>query len=294
MKSFALASCFAIIAPLLAPGCSASPQSVGQLPDGGNPGDDGGSGSCSGSAPLCFGSNAQMCCGNDPAGTAVCHGGQWTCGGAPAPGCNGTSCLAHDAGPPLDGSSGTDGSSGGCVGTAPLCFGSDVQMCCGNDPAGSAVCQGGQWTCGGAPAPGCNGTSCLAQDAGPPLDGSSGTDGSMVSDASIDGSGPDCACPASTICVGTRAIGGAQFTPDDAGACPQGMHPEMQQGSLVCERDFSYECMAPPGQCGANIDCACAGSTYCPASQTCVDPSTLPQDANLSPSAVLVCELAVP
>jgi hypothetical protein len=64
------------------------------------------------------------------------------------------------------GDAGGDGS-GGCVGTAPNCFGNDTSMCCGQDPAGTAQCVGGAWKCGSADAPGCNGTSCLAQqDAG--------------------------------------------------------------------------------------------------------------------------------
>ncbi|HEX7600125.1 MAG TPA: hypothetical protein VF316_00920 [Polyangiaceae bacterium] len=54
---------------------------------------------------------------------------------------------------------------GSCPGMAPLCFGADVTKCCGHDPAGAAQCVGGAWTCGTAPAPGCNGQSCLAQDA---------------------------------------------------------------------------------------------------------------------------------
>lgn len=60
---------------------------------------------------------------------------------------------------------GTD--AGTCTGTAPLCFGADVTMCCGHDPAGSAQCIGGAWKCGSAAAPGCNGQSCTAPaDAG--------------------------------------------------------------------------------------------------------------------------------
>jgi hypothetical protein len=50
----------------------------------------------------------------------------------------------------------------GCAGPTLLCFGSDATKCCGKDPAGSAVCVGGSWMCGNAPAPGCNGTSCMA------------------------------------------------------------------------------------------------------------------------------------
>jgi hypothetical protein len=55
------------------------------------------------------------------------------------------------------------GTGSGCQGQAPLCFGSDVQKCCGNDPAGSATCENGEWSCSGAAAPGCNGTQCTDQ-----------------------------------------------------------------------------------------------------------------------------------
>jgi hypothetical protein len=106
---------------------------------------------CKGTAPLCFGNNIHLCCGNDPSGSAVCRAGEWKCGTAPAPGCDGTSCLLRDAGQ----------DSGGCSGKRPLCFGDDIYMCCGNDPSGFAVCRAGEWMCGSAPAPGCDGTSCI-------------------------------------------------------------------------------------------------------------------------------------
>jgi hypothetical protein len=44
---------------------------------------------CTGTAPLCFGANASVCCGRDPAGSAQCVSGAWMCGSAPAPGCSG-------------------------------------------------------------------------------------------------------------------------------------------------------------------------------------------------------------
>ena len=67
--------------------------------DGGLDGSGADARSCSGTAPNCFGNNTSFCCGNDPSGPAVCNGGAWMCGSAPAPGCNGRSCsLPQDAG----------------------------------------------------------------------------------------------------------------------------------------------------------------------------------------------------
>jgi hypothetical protein len=74
---------------------------------------------------------------------------------------------AGDAGPAADaGDAGdaSDASDAGCAGTRPNCFGTNTQACCGQDPYGPASCVGGAWLCGTAPAPGCNGTSCLAHD----------------------------------------------------------------------------------------------------------------------------------
>jgi hypothetical protein len=60
-----------------------------------SPGDGGG---CTGMPPLCFGSDSTMCCGQDPAGVAECHGNTWMCGMSPAPGCNGMSCIPNGDG----------------------------------------------------------------------------------------------------------------------------------------------------------------------------------------------------
>jgi hypothetical protein len=93
-----------------------------------------------------------------------------------------TACVAHQcvargcpdasatdaAGDATDTGDAKDAADAVCTGTRPNCFGNDVQMCCGQDPAGPASCVGGVWRCGTAPAPGCDGTSCFA------LDGSSG------------------------------------------------------------------------------------------------------------------------
>ncbi len=115
----------------------------------------GDSAACTGTPPL----TCDGCCGAKYAAD-LCDSGVWTC--RPL----GAACIQCDAGAdsaPSDAS----GDSAACTGTAPLCFGSDTSVCCGNDPSGSAVCSGGAWKCGSAPAPGCDGTSCLAQDAGP-------------------------------------------------------------------------------------------------------------------------------
>ena len=115
---------------------------------------------CEGAAPSCFGNDVARCCGNDPAGPATCVAGAWMCGDAPAPGCNGTSCLAFDAGADPDAGADDAGGDTACEGPFPLCFGDDVALCCGHDPAGPATCVAGAWMCGDAPAPGCNGTTC--------------------------------------------------------------------------------------------------------------------------------------
>jgi hypothetical protein len=130
-------------------------------------GDASGDAPCPGTPPLiCNG-----CCGAKYAADQ-CTNGTWTC--LPL----GIACVICDAG--TDGSpgdasgdgateSGLDGESGdafACTGTAPWCFGNDATRCCAQDPGGAAVCVGGTWMCGSAPAPGCNGVSCFPLDAG--------------------------------------------------------------------------------------------------------------------------------
>jgi hypothetical protein len=110
---------------------------------------------CTGTPPLiCDG-----CCGAKYAADE-CLNGAWAC----KP--RGVSCVACDAG--VD-ATGTDasGDAATCTGTRPNCFGNDSNLCCGNDPSGPATCSNGAWMCGSAPAPGCDGTSCLLHDAGP-------------------------------------------------------------------------------------------------------------------------------
>jgi hypothetical protein len=180
-----------------------------------------GSGGCSGTAPNCFGSDLQSCCGQDPAGVATCVGSQWKCGTAGAPGCNGMSCL---------------GGGGGCIGTPPNCFGNDLTACCGQDPSGVATCQGGRWMCGSVAAPGCNGTSCFGGDGG------------------ANGCSP--ACGTNQVCISHQTIGGGQPFPDDAGNCPIGT---VHAGDR-CAPPPTYACGPYPSACGATLDCTCAAS----------------------------------
>jgi len=139
----------------------------------------GGTTGCSGAAPACRGLDLKHCCEQDPFGPAVCQTGKWICslpGSTPvaAPGCNGQLCGIefggaggqggeNAGGQAGDGSAGQAGAGGSaeCVGQAPDCFGSNLQNCCGNDPAGIANCENGKWMCFGVAAPGCNGQSCI-------------------------------------------------------------------------------------------------------------------------------------
>ncbi len=89
--------------------------------------------------------------------------GYGSAGMAPSCGATADSGMPVEGGP-LDAGTSTDATSDApseCTGIRPLCFGSDLQRCCANDPMGGATCQGGQWTCGAVPAPGCNGQWCI-------------------------------------------------------------------------------------------------------------------------------------
>lgn len=68
-----------------------------------------------------------------------------------------------DAAGGTNGAAGFGGTSSGCQGQPPLCFGSDAQKCCRNEPSGAATCESGKWSCSGAAAPGCSGTQCTDQ-----------------------------------------------------------------------------------------------------------------------------------
>jgi hypothetical protein len=126
---------------------------------------DGATGSCnqdSDCPPIGGGACASMCSdGTNPCARAcVDH--------ACAPrGCPDASVPDAEAGATnvgVDAGDAGGASDAGCAGTAPNCFGNDAQTCCGQDPSGRASCVAGAWRCGTAPAPGCNGTSCLALD----------------------------------------------------------------------------------------------------------------------------------
>jgi hypothetical protein len=120
------------------------------------PDDAGDAATCTGTPPLiCDG-----CCGRKYAADQ-CLNGAWTC----VP--RGIACAVCDAGTMDSAAYDASGDAATCSGTRPNCFGSNSSLCCGNDPSGQASCNGGAWMCGAVPAPGCNGTSCLLQDAGP-------------------------------------------------------------------------------------------------------------------------------
>jgi hypothetical protein len=163
-------------------------------------------GGCKGPVPSCYGSDLASCCSQQPASSAACENGQWLCGPAGAPGCNGASCV-HSA----------DGGLA-CIGTPPSCFGDDVQSCCSQDPSGSATCDGGQWRCGGAVAPGCSGASCIGQGAGPFA------------------CGPKLTCAGSEYCIDQPP---GIYDPDG------GPFPD------------SFACVPIPSSCGAAPACAC-------------------------------------
>jgi hypothetical protein len=99
---------------------------------------------CAGEPPLCT-----NCCGGHV--DVACENGRWVCPNVACP-----VCVRDDASvdAPSD-------DAAACAGSAPLCFGNDATRCCGNDPAGRATCSAGHWLCGSAPAPGCNGASCV-------------------------------------------------------------------------------------------------------------------------------------
>src|SRR5882672_1582324 len=74
--------------------------------------------------------------------------------------------------------------------------------------------------------------------------GASGAAGTGGGNAGSAGQGTgacaDATCSAEQVCVTYRTVGGAQFGPDDAGACAPGRH--LEQGGTVCNPDFGYQC----------------------------------------------------
>jgi hypothetical protein len=168
-------------------------------------------GGCKGTAPSCYGDDLGSCCSQNPTGSATCENGEWMCGPAGAPGCNGASCVESP-------DSGLN-----CIGTPPNCYGSDVQSCCSQDPSGPATCEGGQWRCGSAVAPGCSGTSCIAPQGGGPF-----------------ACGPKLTCAGSEYCIDQPA---GIYVPD--------------AGPLA----DSFACVSIPSTCAATPTCACIEAT---------------------------------
>jgi hypothetical protein len=87
----------------------------------------------------------------------------------------------------------------------------------------------------------------------------------------VDGGATGCspACNANTeICERDSVTGGAQFFPDDAGACPPGRH--LVGGA--CELAPTFKCVARPAACGAApspVDCNCAGTLCTSTNRQC-------------------------
>jgi hypothetical protein len=106
-----------------------------------------------------------------------------------------------------------------CIGTPPNCFGNDVQSCCGQDPSGPATCQGGQWRCGGAVAPGCSGVSCIGTGGGGPF-----------------ACGPELTCAGSEYCIDQ----------------PPGIY--IPDAGPIAD---SFSCVPIPSSCTAAPSCAC-------------------------------------
>jgi hypothetical protein len=209
---------------------------------------------------------------------------------AMAPGCGssgGTTNGTHDAsanGGGVDDAS--DGSSketdakgshdasreamGGCAGTAPNCFGNDLASCCGQDPSGPATCSGGEWMCGTAVAPGCNGESCSApEDGGGPCPATLPADGTACSISQLAceyGTDPALECDTVVTCAGgawtttQTPFAGGFCTTTSAPACPASV-ADVSQGStcggafLQCDYpDARCECACPEGNPGG--DCS--------------------------------------
>ncbi len=110
---------------------------------------------------------------------------------------------------------------GGCSDGAPNCYGSDLSMCCAEDPSGSATCSDGVWMCGSVPAPGCSGTSCThpAVDAG--ADAANTTaDAGPACGARVDGGSEQMGHCASGKCCNGGAVGTFYCYGGDGG-CPE-------------------------------------------------------------------------
>jgi hypothetical protein len=245
-------------------------EDTGTNPDAGGGKPDGGGSTCTAPAPNCFGNDDSTCCGQDPSGPATCVGGDWMCGSAKAPGCNGTSCLhgddgGVDSGPP-DG--GTDVSPT-CTGTAPDCYGDSDKTCCPvplHDPSGIAKCVGTTWMCGAAEAPGCD-THCGIIDSGPPPFDVITIDVGPPPPPPLDGFTP-CGpkiCISGDTCVVTTSTSGPCLKPGDAGACPP---KYVLEGGCCVFATTTYDCDTTPPLCGGAPTCGCA-SSLCGLGCTC-------------------------
>lgn len=83
-------------------------------------------------------------------------------------------------------------------------------------------------------------------------------------------SGCDPACTSGNVCISNQTVGGPLIEPNDAGACPTGMHPVPSGGteSRHCEANPTYTCASRPPACGGTMSCACAGA-LCESGHAC-------------------------
>jgi len=175
MKRFALLSLVALVAASAVEGCSgpdvpiaqnagagkAGQESAGTNQDSAGSTSNSGGSSNSSAGSSSGGSSSKSDAGSSSGGSSNSTAGSRSSGGSSNS--NGGS-SSSGGGEIVDvaGAGGAGGDTNGtCNGTAPFCFGNNTANCCGNDPAGQAVCQGGKWLCFGAAAPGCSGDRCI-------------------------------------------------------------------------------------------------------------------------------------
>jgi hypothetical protein len=117
---------------------------------------------------------------------------------------------------------------------------------------------------------GCTVSRCCALvDGGAPLDGGDARD--ARTDRDEVGFGACGSCAAGSVCLETQVIGGAvREKPDDAGACPVGLH-SVPESPLSCAVLPTYRCAPLPATCSP--DSGIAASLHCPcASSLCNGP----------------------
>jgi hypothetical protein len=149
-------------------------------------------------------------------------------------------------------SEGEDSSSpGGCVGTAPACFGTELQSCCAEDPSGVATCEGIYWMCGSVGAPGCSGESCPPTGPGP-----------ADASASCIGTPPNCFGNDFTSCCGQDpvAIATCSCAPNPAG---QACTAHWMCGAVAAPGCNGAPCSQPPDGGGPkdSSPSGCVGTT---------------------------------